>query len=588
MESVSGLVQWKGEDSMKVLIVGGVAGGASAAARLRRLDETVEIIMFERGEYVSFANCGLPYYIGGDITDKSLLTVQTPESLKARFRIDVRILEEVIEIDKEKKEITVKKLTSDEIYKESYDKLILSPGAKPLVPAMEGVENENVFTLRNIPDTYRIKDYVDRENPETATVIGGGFIGLEMAENLHKLGIKVTVIEAAPQIATVLDYDMAMDVKHYLSKLGIEVITDTVIGNLTDLNADMIILSVGVRPESDLAVFAGLEVNGRGAILVDEHMRTSNPDIYAVGDAVAIQNLITKEEGYVPLAGPANKQGRIAADHISGYDSSYKGTQGTSILKIYDMTVAATGLGERALRLSKVDYDKVYLWSNSHATYYPNATNMSIKVLFNKEDGRILGAQIVGYDGVDKRIDVIATAIRANMTAIDLSELELAYAPPYSSAKDPVNMVGFMIENVRTNKVKQYHWDEVKELQERDDILMLDVRTNPERELGFIDGTIHIPLDQLRDRMTELDQEKTIYVNCQSGLRSYLACRILSQHGFQCYHLAGGYRLYESVVRDRENEQGITYPCGVQMNPNYIIEESEEEFVLHVAQNVER
>ncbi|NLO47756.1 MAG: FAD-dependent oxidoreductase [Clostridiales bacterium] len=549
---------------MKTVIVGGVAGGASAAARLRRLSEDMEIILFERGEFISFANCGLPYYIGGDITDSEDLTLQTPDSMKARFNIDVRVLQEVIRIDTAAKLVEVRRLGNGETYQESYDKLILSPGARPSVPPIAGVDAPNVFTLRTIPDTLKIKAYIEENNCKTAVIIGGGFIGLEMAENLKRAGLCVTVIEALPQIATVLDEDLACDLTHYLRSKELSIYTSTSVSDLSELDGDIIILSVGVKPESDLAAAAGLTLSDRGAIIVDSHMRTSDEHIYAVGDAILIRNFVSGAEGYIPLAGPANKQGRIAADNVAGIPSRYKGTQGTSILKLFDLTAAATGLNERALTGSGISYDKIFIWSSSNAVYYPGAGNMSIKVLFELTGGKILGAQIVGFKGVDKRIDVLAAAIRAGMTAMDLTELELAYAPPFSSAKDPVNMAGYMIENLLTDKIKQHHWHDVKNLTDRKDITLLDVRTDAEYANGHIENTVCIPLDALRERIQELDLLKPVYVNCQSGLRSYIACRILKQKGFDCSNLAGGYRLYASMKKNAEFVNELTHPCGLK------------------------
>ena len=550
---------------MKTIIVGGVAGGASAAARLRRLDENMEIIMFERGDYISFANCGLPYYIGGDIKEKSKLTVQTPQSFNTRFVVDVRIGQEVIAIDPGGHKVTVKRLATGEEYTESYDKLLLSPGAEPFVPPIPGSDGEKVFTLRSIPDAYRIKDYIEKTKPENAVIIGGGFIGLEMADNLHQAGMRVTVIEALPYIAGVLDEDMALDLTNNMRSAGIHVITNHSVADIGALNAGVVILAVGVRPESGLAKAAGLALNERGAIIVDSHMQTSAEDIYAVGDAIQIQNFVSGQPGYIPLAGPANKQGRIAADNICGLKSEYRGTQGSSILKVGDLTVAATGLNEMALKAGGFSYDKVYLWTSSNATYYPGAQNMSMKVLFDVNSGRILGAQIVGFKGVDKRIDVLATAIRAQMTAYDLGGLELAYAPPYSSAKDPVNMAGFVIENVLTGKVKQHHWHDLPDLIGRKDITLLDVRTNLEYMAGYLEGSVHIPLDELRANLDQLDPGKPIYVNCQSGLRSYIACHMLAHKGFDCSNLAGGYRLYAAVKKGQEFPTELTHPCGIKI-----------------------
>ena len=549
---------------MKVLIVGGVAGGASAAARLRRLDEKAEIIMFERGEYISFANCGLPYYIGGEINKKSALTLQTPQSFNSRFNVDVRVWNEVTAIDAEKKQVTVHNVQTGEDYTESYDELILSPGAAPLVPKMDGVDDPRVFTLRNIPDTVKIRDYVEEEFPESAVVVGGGYIGVEMAENLKKAGLKVTIVELADHVIAPLDGDMAAEVHRYLRDQGVELMLGKAVQSMEDkggkltlhlsegeIETDMVILSVGVRPDTALAQSAGLELNPKGAIVVNEHMQTSKEHIYAVGDAIEIADFVTGKKGYVPLAGPANKQGRIAADNICGIKSSYKNTLGSSVLKIFDMTVAMTGVNERTAQAAGLDYDKVYTYSQSHASYYPGGHGISIKTLYEKGTGKILGAQLVGYDGVDKRCDVIATAIRAGMTGYDLTELELCYAPPFGSAKDPVNLVGYVIENTLTGKVKNFFWNDVEKLPRDGSVTLLDVRTPSEREVGHIPGFIHIPLDELRQRAGELPQDKPVYIHCHSGLRSYLACRMLTGLGYDCCNLSGGWRFYEIAVNDK-------------------------------------
>lgn len=548
------------EHTQKVLIVGGVAGGASAAARLRRLDEKAEIVLFEKGEYISFANCGLPYYIGGEITQKSALTLQTPQSFYARFAVDVRTRQEVTAIDRSKKEVKVKNHATGEIYTESYDKLILSPGAEPVRPNLPGLTGDRVFTLRSIPDTYRIREFIDTHHPKRAVVVGGGFIGVEMAENLTAAGVAVTLVEMSDQVIAPLDPEMAREVEAHMTTKGVtlrlgaslEGVRETE-NNLavkvsgTEMTADFVVLAIGVRPESALARDAGLSVNERGAIIVDDEMHTSDPDIFAVGDAIAIKDFVTGQPGYVPLAGPANKQGRIAADNICGLHKSYHGTQGSSVLKVFDLTVAATGLNEKAAKRAGVAYDKMYTYSANHAGYYPGAVNMSIKTLFEKETGKILGAQVVGYDGVDKRCDVFATAIRAGMTAYDLTELELCYAPPYGSAKDPVNMAGFAIENVLTGKVKQFHWHDVAALPQDGSVTLLDTRTPLEYANGSLPGFINIPLDELRDRLQELDATKPVYLTCQIGLRGYIGSRILSQNGFDVYNLSGGYRLYHSI-----------------------------------------
>ncbi len=557
---------------MKVVIVGGVAGGASAAARLRRLDESAEIIMFERGEYISFANCGLPYYIGGEITKKSALTLQTPQSFNARFNVDVRVNSEVTSIDPKAKTVTVRSKDRGE-YTESYDKLILSPGAAPIRPPMEGADNARVFTLRNIPDTIKIREYVEEEFPESAVVVGGGYIGVEMAENLKNAGVAVTIVELADHVIAPLDYDMACDVHRYLKEKGVGLILKNGVqaikeegGKLKltlsdgEIETDMVIMAVGVRPDTALAKDAGLELNKRGAIVVNEHMLTSDPDIYAVGDAVEVTDFVTGEKAYIPLAGPANKQGRIAADNICGIPTTYKNTLGSAVLKIFDMTVATTGVNERAAKAAGLDYDKVYTYSNSHASYYPGSTGMSIKTLYEKGTGKILGAQIVGFDGVDKRCDVLATAIRAGMTAKDLTELELCYAPPFGSAKDPVNFVGYVIENTLAGCVKNFFWDDVAKLPRDGSVTLLDVRTDLERENGqYIEGFIHIPVDELRARANELDKSKPVYIHCRTGLRSYVACCMLAGMGFDCYNLSGGWRLYESILSETKSPEHGCY-----------------------------
>ncbi len=557
---------------MKVVVVGGVAGGASAAARLRRLDESAEIIMFERGEYISFANCGLPYYIGGEITDRAALTLQTPQSFHSRFHVDVRINSEVTAIDPKAKQVTVRSKDRGE-YTESYDKLILSPGAAPIRPPMEGADNERVFTLRNIPDTYKIRGYVEEQHPKSAVVVGGGYIGVEMAENLKNAGVDVTIVELADHVIAPLDYDMACDVHRYLKEKGVGLILQNGVQSIREeggalrltlsdgeIDIDLVIMAVGVRPDTALAKEAGLELNRRGAIVVDEHMLTSDPDIYAVGDAVEVTDFVTGEKAYIPLAGPANKQGRIAADNICGIPTTYKNTQGSAVLKIFDMTVATTGVNERAAKAAGLDYDKVYTFSNSHASYYPGSTGMSIKTLYEKGTGKILGAQIVGFDGVDKRCDVLATAIRAGMTAKDLTELELCYAPPFGSAKDPVNFVGYVIENTLAGRVKNFFWDDVAKLPRDGSVTLLDVRTDLERENGqYIDGFIHIPVDELRERVGELDKSKPVYIHCRTGLRSYVACCMLAGLGFDCYNLSGGWRLYESILSETKSPEHGCY-----------------------------
>lgn len=555
---------------MKTIIIGGVAGGASAAARLRRLDEKAEIVILEKGEFVSFANCGLPYYIGGEITDREELTLQTPESFKARFNIDVRIFNEAVKINPEENIITIKNLQNGESYTEKYDNLILSPGAEPIIPNIKGIESANVFTLRNIPDTLKIKNYIDTEKPESAVVIGGGYIGVEMAENLAKAGLDVSIVELADHLIAPLDFDMAADVHRYIKEKGIKLFLNNgvtaiehnrIILQKEEINADMVIMSVGVRPETAIAKACGIETNSRGSIIVDSKMHTNIPNIYAVGDAVEVKNFITNAPSFIPLAGPANKQGRIAADNIAGYESEYTGTQGSAVLKLFDMTVATTGLNEKSAQENKIDYDKAYIYSSSHASYYPNGNMMSIKALWDKKSLKIIGAQITGFDGVDKRMDVIASAIRFGGKITDLTQLELCYAPPFSSAKDPINMLGFTAENIISGKIKQFFWNEVEALPRDNSVTLLDVRTVTEFKRGKIDGFINIPLDSLRARIDKIPKDKPVYVHCHSGLRSYIACRILQGNGYDCYNLAGGWRLYESVINEKTVPEYICTEC---------------------------
>lgn len=566
----------------KVLIVGGVAGGASTAARLRRLDESLEIILFEKGEYISYANCGLPYYIGETIKERDELLLQTPEAMKARFNIDVRVNNEVLKIDRDNKEVQVKNLFSGDIYNESYDYLVLSPGSTPLKPPIPGIDSPNIFSLWNIPDTDRIKEYVDNKQPKKAVVIGGGFIGIEMAENLYERGLDVTIVEMADQVMAPIDFEMAQivhqhikskDVKLYL-KDGVKEfqhnngVTTIILQSGKKIEADMVILSIGIRPQSKLAIDAGLEVNQRGGIIVDEYLRTSDESIYALGDAIEVIDFINGNKTMIPLAGPANKQGRIVANNIVGRKERYKGTQGTSIAKVYDLAVASTGHNEKILKRNGLEYGKDYMvsiiHSKSHAGYYPGAFTMSIKLIF-RLDGKILGAQIVGYEGVDKRIDVIATAIRYNGTIYDLKELELAYAPPYSSAKDPVNMAGFTAENILNGDVSVIQWDELDSL-DKNNSTVVDVRDEVERELGYIEGSVNIPLNQLRDRLSELDKDKEIILYCAVGLRGYIGARILKQYGFnKVRNLSGGYTTYSCVFcQDDDRDKCAGGSCSVE------------------------
>ncbi len=557
---------------MKIVIVGGVAGGATAAARIRRLDENAEIIIFERSGYVSYANCGLPYYIGGEISDKEDLFLQTPEGFWSRFKIDVRTLHEVTKINRERKTVTVLDKNAGKLFEESYDKLILSPGAKPVMPDFCKGNCRNIFTLRTVEDTLKIREFTDNNPTRTAVIIGGGFIGLEMAENLKNRGIDVTVIQKGDHLLNTVDSDIASFVHTNLRTKGINILLNAnvksiekniVITDCKENLADMVIVSVGVSPENALAKDAGLASGVKGAIAVSDNMQTSDEDIYAVGDAVEVKNFISKDKAVITLAGPANKQGRIAADNICGINSTYKGTQGASVIKLFDMTVASTGMTETQLKLSNITYEKVILSPLSHAGYYPGATAMTLKVIFEKETYKILGAQAVGYEGVEKRIDVIATAIFAGLTADKLKDLELSYAPPYSSAKDPVNMAGFIIENVKNGIVKQFYYEDIPSLQKRDDVTLLDTRTVYEYMRGHAEGFINIPVDELRERLTELDKSKPVYVMCQSGLRSYLATRILMQNGFDAYNFAGGYRLYGTMYYDEAVSKNA-YDCGME------------------------
>lgn len=553
----------------KVLIIGGVAGGASAAARLRRLDENTEIIMFERGDYISYANCGLPYYIGDVINDKNKLTLQTPHSFKERFNVDVRISSEVVKINRADKFVEIKNVKTGDVYSESYDSLILSPGAEPILPKIEGTGLDGVFTLRTIPDTYKIKEYVIEKSPKSAVVVGGGYIGIEMADNLHSLGLKVSIVELQDHLIGPLDYDMACEAHNHIISKGVNLYLNNGVSKISqnaagltlelsdrNIDTDLVILAVGVRPDSALAKDAGLEVNSRGSICVDSKMKTSDPSIYAVGDAVEVINFVSGSKAFIPLAGPANKQGRIAADNIAGRVSEYKNTQGTSILKCFDMTVAMTGLNERDAKANGFEYEKSFTFSASHAGYYPGATNMSIKTIFEKVTGRILGVSIVGFDGVDKRCDIFATAIRAGMTVFDLTNLELSYAPPFSSAKDPVNMAGYAASNILSGDTAVFHWHDVQSL-DLEKVTLLDTRTTIEFDNGNIPGSINIPVDTLRKKLDKLDRSKPVYIYCQIGLRGYVAARILVQNGFSVKNLSGGYRLYNTIYSKKSSKESV-------------------------------
>ena len=561
---------------MKVVIVGGVAGGATAAARIRRLDEQAEIVVFERSGYISYANCGLPYYIGGMITDPEELTLQTPESFFSRFRVNMKVRHEVTAIHPGRKTVSVKNLQTGEEFEESYDKLILSPGAKPTQPRLPGVGIGKLFTLRTVEDTFRIKDYIHKNNPKSAVLAGGGFIGLELAENLRELGMDVTIVQRPKQLMNPFDADMASFIHNEMRKHGVKLAlghtvegfeerdggVDVLLKDEAPLHADMVVLAIGVSPDTQLAKEAGLELGIKGCIVVYDRMETSVPDIYAVGDAVQVKHFVTGQDALVSLAGPANKQGRIAADNICGRDSRYAGSQGSSVIKIFDMTAATTGVNEANAKKAGLNVDTVILSPMSHAGYYPGGKVMTMKVVFEKETHRLLGAQIVGYEGVDKRIDVLATAIRAEMKATELKNLDLAYAPPYSSAKDPVNMAGFMIDNIANGVLKQWHLADVDKLPRDGSVTLLDTRTVGEYSRGHIDGFTNIPVDELRERLDELDKRKPVYVICQSGLRSYIACRILDGNGFECYNFSGGFRFYDAVMHDRCLIESAT-ACGM-------------------------
>lgn len=556
---------------MKTVIIGGVAGGATAAARIRRLDEDAQIIVFERSGYISYANCGLPYYIGDVITDPEELTLQTPESFYARFKVDMRVNHEVTAIFPESKSVRVRNLITGDEFDESYDKLLLSPGAKPIVPNMTGISSDKLFTLRTVEDTFRIKEYVNNNSPKSVVIVGGGFIGLELAENLRKIDLDVTIIQLNKQLLTPFDEDMASFIHAQMRKQDIKLAlghqvegfenTDSGISVLIkdkgSLEADMAILAIGVEPESKLAKDAGLEIGARNSILVNDRMETSVKDIYAVGDAIQVKHYVTKEDTLISMAGPANKQGRIAADNICGGNSRYLGSQGSSIMKIFDMTVACTGINETTAKRLGLNVDKIVLSPMSHASYYPNGKIMTMKIIFDKETYRLLGAQIIGFDGVDKRIDILATAIHANLTALQLKDLDLAYAPPYASAKDPINMAGFMIDNIKNGRLKQFHIEDIENLLTSNTLTLLDTRTEVEYNSGHIEGFINIPVDELRDRLDEISIDKPVYIICQSGLRSYIASRIIEGNGMKAYNFSGGYRFYETIL----NEQILAQEC---------------------------
>ncbi len=560
---------------MKVVIVGGVAAGATAAARLRRLDEQAEIVIFERSGYISYANCGLPYFIGDVISDPAELTLQTPEDFFARFQVTAKVRHEVTALHPERKTVSVRDLSTGEIFEESYDKLILSPGARPTQPRLPGVGMEQVFTLRTVEDTLRIRDYIRRKAPRSAVLAGGGFISLELAENLRRLGLELTIVQRPRQLMNPFDADMAALLHTEVRRHGVHLAlghtvegfrareggVDVLLQDAAPLHADMVVLAIGVTPDTALAREAGLELGIRGSIVVNDRMETSVPDIYAAGDAVQVRHFVTGEHALISLAGPANKQGRIIADNICGGDSRYTGAQGSSVIQVFDLTAAATGLNEASARRAGLDVDTAVLSPMNHAGYYPGGTLMTMKVIFERGSWRLLGAQIVGYDGVDKRIDVLATAIRAGLDAIALKELDLAYAPPYSSAKDPVNMAGFLIENLARGILHQWHLPEVETLPRDGSVTLLDVRTAEEYGEGHLEGFSNLPLDGLRGRLDEVPPGRPVYLICQSGLRSYIASRILAGHGYEVYNFSGGYRFYETVTQDRALVEAAS-ACG--------------------------
>jgi len=552
---------------MKVVIVGGVAGGASTAARLRRMDEQAEIVMLERGPYISFANCGMPYYIGEMIQDRERLLVVTPESLKEMLNIDSRVQHEVLRINRDQKTVTVKELETGRTYEESYDKLVLSPGAAPLIPPLPGVDLPGVFTLRNLPDMDQIKAFVDEKKPARAVVVGGGFIGLEIAENLKHRGVEVTLIEMLNQVMAPIDYEMASLVHQHLIFKRIRLALGDGLKEIAKgeeqgwlkvrtssdriVDAQMVILSIGVRPENQLAKDAGLELGFRGTIKTNKHMQTSDPDIYAVGDAAELTSRITGDQTALALAGPASRQGRVVADHIAGRDVSFNGVIGTSVVKIFDLTVASVGMNTHQLESEELPFKNVIIHASNHAGYYPGASPMAFKLLFSPE-GKIYGAQAVGVDGVEKRIDVVATAIQARMSVFDLEELELAYAPPYSSSRDPVNIIGFTAANVLRGDAKVMYWDEINKLDQHE-VTIVDVRLPEEMGLGMIDSAINIPLQSIRQRLNEIPKDKPVLVYCQTGQRSYFASRVLNQSGFDAYNLSGGYKTYSHAVGRQSN-----------------------------------
>jgi len=557
----------------KIVIIGGVAGGATAAARLRRLDEHAHIIMIERGEYISFANCGLPYYIGGIIKNRNRLMVTNPTAMNNRYRIDIRTQTEARRIHPDRQEVELHSFKKNKTYTESYDDLILSPGAFPIRPPIEGIDDPRIFTLRNIPDTDKIKKYIDEKKPLRALVVGGGFIGLEMAESLHHAGIQITIVEKLEQVMIPLDFEMAALVHQHMRIRNIEFYLkdgvvkfenfpghiETTLESGKVISTDMVIFSIGVRPEVELAKGANLKLGETGGIWVDEYLSTSSEHIYAIGDAVETTHLVTKEKFLVRLAGPANKQGRIAADNIYGRQEKYKGSLATGIVQVFDIAVGSCGANERMLKRAGIDYRVSLTHSASHAGYYPGAAPVSIKLLFTPDEGKVLGAQVIGLDGVDKRLDVFATAIMSGATVANLEELDLAYAPPYGSAKDPVNIAGYVAHNILKGDVQTAYWYDVDRICEEGKCFILDVRTPGECKLGMVATAVNIPLDELRDRLDEIPKDKRILVYCHVGLRAYIVCRILTQHGRDAYNLSGGYKTYEIVTDKQANEDVYEY-----------------------------
>ena len=546
--------------SKRILIVGGVAGGASCAARARRLSETAEIILFERGSFVSFANCGLPYYVGDVITDEKKLLVADAVLFRERFNIDVRLENEVIAIDPDLQQITVKNRKTDAIYQEAYDSLVLAPGATPLRPPLPGIDLPGIFTLRTIPDSRRIREWITAHQVKQVVIVGGGFIGLEMTENLLHRGITVTLIEAQSQIMAPLDPEMVIPVQEKLRSEGVKLYLGDSVTHFQASDqggiklftqsgmthtADLVILGIGVRPETSLAKTANLEIGDRGGIRVNEKLQTSDPHIWAVGDVIEVKDFVTGEWTVIPLAGPANRQGRIAADTIFGRESKFRGVQGTSVCGIFDFVIATTGANEKTLKRLGYDYDKVYLHPGHHVGYYPNAKPIALKLLFAKADGRILGAQAVGQEGVEKRIDVLALALQTQTTVFDLEEAELCYAPQFGAAKDPINMAGMIAANALRGDAPLVHWQQLNELGDR---LLLDVRNPGEFEAGYVPGAINIPLPKLREHLSELDPKREIWVYCQVGQRGYYATRLLRLNNFQAYNLSGGYKTYQAIT----------------------------------------